>query len=630
MSSSSPKLPQNLHHYLEYLRSLSQPSPHLGNQYTEDSPLIHYLQYFLPKPLLNSIEPLLTSIGEKASSEYWINAKEAERSPPVLQQFLATGERIDVIHTSQGWKNHAMIAPRDGIVALAYEADTPEFQLGEYRRFVQAVVLYLYQPSSGLYGCPLAMTDGAAGVLRYLLRNNTGLTGKTKDKLEKAFKRLISRNPEEFITSGQWMTEKRGGSDVSNSTETIAVQYKTNKYRLYGYKWFSSATECDMSLALARIISYDESKELKQEDIRKIPLSLFFVKTRETKTGKLNNIEIIRMKEKLGTRQLPTAELVLKGTKATLISEVGKGVKMISHMLNITRIYNSSSAVSTMRRFLALLRDYGHRREVFKSKLNDLPLQQEILAEMDVKVRGNLLFYLKVAELLSKSEAGKISIEDAHLLRLFTPILKLFTAKECVKVCSEAVEGFGALGYIETSYIPMLLRDAQVLTIWEGTTNVLSYDVARVFANKGDEVLLAYIKYFGMNFFNTIISEGKHEDDVVTRQSYIKLIKSYHELINDIRKLVETGLKDMAYNLRNISFGIARITIASLCLDISIKSGRKTDAEVFNRWVNLSELYEKGGKDITLRKKLALDQDMNNKARGVGDVDAKGKIRAKI
>lgn len=620
---------QNLHQYLDYLRGLSQPTPHLGNQYLEDSALTHYLQYFLPKPILKSVEPLLISIGEKAITEYWENAKDAERIPPVLQQFSATGERLDIIHTGIGWKNQGKIAPRDGIVALAYEEDNEKLKLGEYRRFVQTVVLYLYQPSSGLYGCPLAMTDGAAAVLKYLLTQNKNLDKRIREKLDRFFKRLISRNPQEFITSGQWMTEKMGGSDVSNATETIAIEYKPNKYRLYGYKWFSSATECDMSLALARVVRFDGSEPLKTEEIKKIPLSLFFLKTRK-KTGELNNIEIIRMKEKLGTRQLPTAELLLKGTKATLISEPGKGVKTISVMLNITRIYNSSSAVSTMRRFLAMLRDFSNRRDVFKSRLNELPLQQEILAEMDVTVRGNLLFYLKVTELLSKSEANKITSEEAHLLRLFTPIIKLFTAKECMRVCSEGVEGFGALGYIETSYIPMLLRDAQVLTIWEGTTNVLSYDVARVFAHQGEEVLHAYIKFFGLNFFNSTISEGKHEDDPLTRQSFIKMVKAYHEVVSDIQEILEKGMKTMAYNLRNLSFGIARVTIASLFLDISIKSGRKLDVEVFNRWVQMKELYERGIRDKTHLRRIALDLDNNNKLRGVGDVDSNGKVRPKI
>lgn len=118
------------------------------------------------------------------------------------------------------------------------------------QRFGQLVVLLMYQPA-GLYGCPLAMTDGAAYTIKHILDNDKV---ENPERLQAAYKRLVSRNPEEAWTSGQWMTEKRGGSDVSN-TETIAFkQGDSDVYRLYGYKWFTSATDSQMTLALAKIV----------------------------------------------------------------------------------------------------------------------------------------------------------------------------------------------------------------------------------------------------------------------------------------------------------------------------------------------------------------------------------------
>jgi hypothetical protein len=76
------------------------------------------------------------------------------------------------------------------------------------------------------------------------------------------------------------------------------------KYKLYGYKWFTSATDSMMSLGLAKIIL--EGVEPKPENLANVPVSLFYIKIRE-EGGKLNNMEVIRMKDKLGTRQLPTA-----------------------------------------------------------------------------------------------------------------------------------------------------------------------------------------------------------------------------------------------------------------------------------------------------------------------------------
>ena len=104
----------------------------------------------------------------------------------------------------------------------------------------------LYAPASGLYSCPLAMTDGA---VKTLLSCDQSIF-----EVKEAIQRLISRDPDRFWTSGQWMTEKRGGSDVSGGTETIATPIDddghSGYYSLVGYKWFSSATDSDMSLTL--------------------------------------------------------------------------------------------------------------------------------------------------------------------------------------------------------------------------------------------------------------------------------------------------------------------------------------------------------------------------------------------
>lgn len=150
-------------------------------------------------------------------------------------------------------------------------------------------------------------------------------------------------------------------------------------------------------------------------------------------------MEIIRLKDKLGTQQLPTAELLLKGTEAHLISEEANGVKMIAKMLTVTRIYNSATAVGVMRRILALARDYSSRRIIGKTALNKMPLQVRVLSHLEVTHRANLIFYLDVCKHFSKEHAGVISEDEANLLRVFTPILKLFTAKQALEVVTEGL-----------------------------------------------------------------------------------------------------------------------------------------------------------------------------------------------
>ena len=82
-------------------------------------------------------------------------------------------------------------------------------------------------------------------------------------------------------------------------------------------------------------------------------LSMFLVQTRNansTLTGRqLNEIELVNLKNKLGTRQLPTAELVMKGSRGIMISEEGRGVPTIASMFTISRLHNIISSVAIQR-----------------------------------------------------------------------------------------------------------------------------------------------------------------------------------------------------------------------------------------------------------------------------------------
>lgn len=321
------------------------------------------------------------------------------------------------------------------------------------------------------------------------------------------------------------MTEQASGSDVAVATTTIAKKITDkamnpdgNKYRLYGFKWFTSAVDARVAIALARIED-GQGQTTKGTN----GLSCFLVHVRAPVPGEadyehhvfdsagttrsddvqgdgdrsrlnvLNDIKVNKLKVKLGTKQLPTAELELHGTVGYLISAKGRGIATISHLFNVTRIYNAIAAVGYMRRMTALAKDYACRRRVFGTFLKELPAQQLVLAHMEAVTRGCVYAVMDTAYLEGKLEAGTISKNEASLLRLLTPLGKLYTGKESVKLCSEGIEAFGAYGYMEDSKIPRLLRDAQVLPIWEGTTNVCSHDVLRVLEkDKGQSVRVMF------------------------------------------------------------------------------------------------------------------------------------------
>ena len=430
-----------------------QAPPELGNQYEDDPVLRSYLARVFEGALPGEVEESLSEMGRLAGGELYQLQLSDRLNEPRLVQWDAWGNRVDQIEVSPLWQLAQRIAAEHGVVATAYEQ-----KLGSLSRVHQCALAYLFTPSTDIYSCPLAMTDGAARTL--LLSGNQAL-------IDRAVPHLITRDAEEFWTAGQWMTELTGGSDVGLS-ETIARQ-DGEGFRLYGRKWFTSAINSQMALTLARPEGNPDGGR---------GLALFYVETRD-EHGRPRNIQVNRLKDKLGTRKVPTAELTLDGTPAQLVKGATDGVRNIAPLLNITRLWNGISAVSLMRRGVALSSDYARKRVAFGAPLSEKPLHRDTLATLEAESEAAFHFAFYVAELTGQSETGEISDDDALLLRLLTPVMKLTTGKQAVSVASEVLEMFGGAGYVEDTGLPVLLRDSQVLPIWEGTTNVLALDTLR-------------------------------------------------------------------------------------------------------------------------------------------------------
>src|SRR5262249_21660300 len=141
--------------------------------------------------------------------------------------------------------------------------------------------------------------------------------------------------------------------------------------------------------------------------------------------GALNGIQINRLKDKLGTRMVPTAELTLDGARALLVAGTSDGVKNITPMLNVTRTWNAVCAVGGMRRAIALAKDYAKKGVACGGPLADKPLHADTLAGMEAEYRGAFLLAFRAVELLGREEAREIREPDALLLRLVTPLAKL-------------------------------------------------------------------------------------------------------------------------------------------------------------------------------------------------------------
>ncbi|KAM9371552.1 LOW QUALITY PROTEIN: acyl-CoA dehydrogenase family member 11-like [Phaethornis superciliosus] len=267
-------------------KTLFQEQPETGNQYVEDVLLRSYLKTHLPPKILEEVNQDLERFGNHLLTEIKPQGWECELNPPVD----AWGQQGDHILTCSAWSRIREISADEGLIAEAYQR-----RYSNWSCLCQAVKLHLFSSFSAGFNCPLAMTDGAAKVTESL-----GIPGSLKN----AFEHLTTRDPKKFWTSGQWM-----GSDVANGTETMG---RPGTDHLCGFKWFTSAADSDVALTLARVAGAEG--HVKQGSGG---LSLLFLKVQDEE-GKLNNIQVQRLKDKLSTQQMATAELWLEGAPAEL------------------------------------------------------------------------------------------------------------------------------------------------------------------------------------------------------------------------------------------------------------------------------------------------------------------------
>src|SRR5205085_2222379 len=340
--------------------------------------------------------------------------------------------------------------------------------------FVSFALGYLFAMAEmGLY-CPLCMTDGVASVLT---RHGT------REQIERIVRRLASTNVDTLWTGGMFLTERAGGSDVG-ANETVASTVipsatqrersashlrrpsssedsspssqlgTTNAWRLAGQKWFCSNVDAEVVLTTARPIGAEEG-------IRGIRTYLLMTRGND-------GVVIDRLKDKLGVRSMPTGEVTLHDAPAEELGDF----HVIAEMMNLSRLYNAVASVAVIGRAIREARWYIERRRAFGRNVIDHPLARETILDLEAQHLGALLLTFDTVDALRR--------DDAPLLRILTPIAKAVTGKLAVACVSEAMELMGGNGYIEDWVMPRLLRDAQVLPIWEGTTNILVLDALRV------------------------------------------------------------------------------------------------------------------------------------------------------
>ncbi|RSM10897.1 hypothetical protein CDV31_007025 [Fusarium ambrosium] len=551
---------------------MTSPFITLPPQLADDHALSQVLGYFVDQDVLaRYTEDLQRLSCDVLSREILDSLADAERNPPSVTKWDTWGRPINQLVTSSGWKRlRAFEVSRMG---LGIASDKT---LGYNGRVLQFARYHLWAGSSGSSTVQTGLSDGASRILHgQLLRPE--LSPALQSILMGAVKRLCTSDLVSNWTSGIWMTETTGGSDVSGiettatyvsttgngATEALQTDGELGPWCLNGIKCFTSGVEASMAIVLARTAK---------------GLSAFYVPTRIESTGhdgittqKLNGIEIVRLKSKMGTRTMATAELQLNNARGHLLGEEGRGLEVMLESLNIARIYCALGALGLWGRGLAISRAFSKTRRVTRGlSLDRVPLFVRGLAKLQVSYKANMHFLFFVVSMLGHLEqpgcvaplSAAIAIlpkstkETQFLLRLFTSVLKATTAKDAIWALQNCMESLGGIGYLENDEMEVnvarLFRDANVLSIWEGTTDVLATDTVKMLKAKNSVVLLAALNHW-LEQSLASVQHFESEKTIVMKAStrlqkkildtpLAALIVEGREVLNDLQGIICTVL----------------------------------------------------------------------------------------
>jgi putative acyl-CoA dehydrogenase len=368
------------------------------------------------------------------SPEALEHSERCERNEPVLRTHDRYGNRIDEIDLDPSW--HWLL--REGIERGIHSLPWADPRPGAHT--VRAGLMFLWDQVNAGVMCPISMTHSVIPALR-----------EAPDLAEQWEPRLVSTSygTGEGAIAGMAMTEKQGGSDVRANT-TRAEPQADGTYAITGHKWFCSYPPCDVFLTLAQTAA---------------GLSCFLIEGRDP------GFQVQRLKDKLGTRSLPSSEVEFRGVTGRLVGEEGRGVQTIIRMVNHTRLDCLIGSAAGMRAGTVHAIHHARHRSAFGHTLVDQPAMANVLADLAVESEAATATAMRIARAYDE--------DGAAFRRVATAVSKYWVCKRAPQHAIEALECLGGNGYVEESGMPRLFRDSPLNSIWEGSGNVAALDVLR-------------------------------------------------------------------------------------------------------------------------------------------------------
>lgn len=407
------------------------------------------------EPWLNSRVARMEEYGTQLSEfRNWVltevdaQANYTDRyAPPGVETYDRNGEVVNRIVTNPWYEQQHQELYRRGIVGLAHVEHAPHlltFTMG-----------YLLAQADISLHCPVTLT----GAVAYVLGSHS------PEEVGKRYLYDVVRMDGHAKTGGTWATEQHGGSDVG-ATTTIAVA-NGDRFALHGLKWFASNANSGLALATARPEGAPSGSA---------GLGLYLVAS-HLEDGRPNHFRIRKLKDKLGTKGLPTGEIDLLGAEAVEVAPPPQGFKLMMEALEYSRVHNAVGSVGIQRRCLHEALAWANSRRAFGNLLAEYPMVQDELLRMRVHFEaGSLLAF----ESAIAFDVAQQSADHRNWLRLVTCLAKYLTAEYAIAASRTALELIGGNGYTSDYPVARLLRDAQVLTVWEGPANIQALELLRM------------------------------------------------------------------------------------------------------------------------------------------------------
>jgi alkylation response protein AidB-like acyl-CoA dehydrogenase len=283
--------------------------------------------------------------------------------------------------------------------------------------------------------------------------------------------RILPRFASGEIAGSMALTEPDSGSDLQ-SIMLKAVQGSDGKWRLNGVKRFITSGCEKLSLVMAR-------SEEGSSGGRGISLFIY---------ERNDDMKIRRIERKLGIRGSPTCELQFNNAEAELLGQRKMGlVKYTMFLMNSARLAIAAQAVGIAEAAYREANHYARDRSQFKKSIQDIPAVYEMLANMRVSIEGARSLLYETSMMVDIREGIERRIERhpekaadlkndlsryGKYVALFTPLVKRYAAEMANKVCYDAIQVHGGVGYTREFDSERHYRDVRITSIYEGTTQL--------------------------------------------------------------------------------------------------------------------------------------------------------------